>query len=131
VSWVLVPGLSLFIEKMQFAKILPLPELKIDIISADGKNLDKLAFNHKHQQCAKISAWHQRGTLAQMICVIAFRAILQSNPPILNLIALLATVEVVYTLYQTIQNPPMVNNYFKNGQLNQGIKTFPNIFSPF
>jgi hypothetical protein len=91
----LVPGVSLVLQKMQFSEALPLTFNKM-------QHQYPLTTNNESRKFANICKWHLRGSMTQLIiCIIAVKAF---SLPLFSLLAILATYEMVDTLYKGLAN---------------------------
>lgn len=82
---VFVPGLSLVIQKMQMAKVLPLTPNK-------ERNSSDVAANDKAKKFIDICKWHLRGSITQvLVCTVAVKVFAL---PVFSLIALVSLYEM-------------------------------------
>lgn len=112
---VMVPALSFLIEKIQLAKVLPLP--------ADN--------DQKNRQFAKICAWHLRGSLVQLTACIVAKQVFHVSSPILSAIYLVSSAEALYTALKALTNRCTINEYYPNGKIKKSHTSIPNLFSPY
>lgn len=107
---VLVPGVSLLIQKIQFANLLPLPSLtKITPQKASEANEKSMKF-------VKICKWHLRGSMAQILASVM--AVHLFAAPIFAAITLtLASLGVLYTVSKAGKQTAVVCEFFPNGKV--------------
>lgn len=121
---VLIPGLSLYIEKIQLAITVPLVE------SYTQEERDVLIDIHS-RKFDNITKWHLRGSLIQILASVAAIKIL--SHPLFRQIALvagcLAFCEVLYTSFYRFKIPVTLYEFYPNGQVKSISSTrAPNIF---
>jgi hypothetical protein len=102
---VLVPGLSLIVQKIQLANTLPLINniTQQNIAQADAKS----------RKFANICKWHLRGSMIQITASII--AIKVFAVPLFSLVAILATYELVDTLIKSLRNSITLYEFHPNG----------------
>lgn len=98
---VLVPGLSLIIQKIQLANTLPL--------------IDNVTEQAKSRKFANICKWHLRGSMIQITASII--AIKVFAVPLFSLLAILATYELVDTLMKSLRNSITLYEFYPNGNI--------------
>jgi len=101
---VLVPGLSLIVQKIQMANLLPL-----------SQKLDKRADDKQCRKFANVCKWHLRGSMVQMVAVIAAVKVLAT--PIFLLIACAAAYECADILIKSLHNKIRLYEFHANGSL--------------
>jgi hypothetical protein len=102
---VFVPGLSIVIQKIQFANVLPL------IQDMTSENLPEAAA--KAERFLDICTWHGRGSLVQLTASILAVNFLSSS--IFLLIALLPLYELANTFFKAFTNPVTLFEFHQNG----------------
>lgn len=120
---VLVPGLSLIIQKIQLANTLPLPVIGNEMLmQPQATQLDASS-----RKFANICKWHLRGSMIQIVAsVIAVKAF---AAPLFSLLAILATYELVDTLIKSLRNSITLYEFYPNGNVkSMTIKAACNIF---
>ena len=130
---VLVPGLSLIIQKIQLSSTLPL----INKFTQQKAN-DTLPLIHKVTQqnadeensnsrkFANICKWHLRGSMIQIVVSIIAIKVLAS--PIFALITLLAAYEMADTLIKSLKHHVTYYKFYPNGNLQVTTESACNIF---
>ncbi len=116
---VLVPGLSLLIEKIKSTNLKP-------FINNDWNN-KSVAPNEKSKEFANMCKWHLRGSLIQMACI---GAITVYALPLFSLLSLLPICEALYTYSIAMSNPVVIHEYSPStGQVirSNGVR-MPSIF---
>ena len=104
---VLVPGLSLIIQKIQLANTLPL----INDVTLEGMS----QADAKSRKFANICKWHLRGSMIQIAAsVIAIKIF---AVPLFSLLAILATYELVDTLIKSLRNSITLYEFHPNGRV--------------
>ena len=104
---VLVPGLSLIIQKVQLANTLPLINnvTQQNVAQADAKS----------RKFGNICKWHLRGSMIQIAAsVIAIKVF---AVPLFSLLAILATYELVDTLIKSLRNSITLYEFHPNGTI--------------
>ena len=109
---VFVPGLSLIIQKIQFAKVLPL------IVLDSMKDSEKArAADFKSRKFATICKWHLLGSITQSIaCIIVVNVFAL---PLFSLLGLIPSYELVNTLSKTLLNKATICEFYDNGSVKQ------------
>lgn len=122
---VIVPGISLIIQKIQLANILPLiseilekhPTMQQSSIQVDGVS----------RKFANICKWHLRGSMIQiMVCLIAMKIF--AAPMFLSL-GILAGYEMVDTLIKSLRNTVIFYEFYPNGNVKN--ITYSNAYNIF
>ena len=104
---VLVPGLSLIIQKVQLANTLPL------INNVTQQNVAQV--DAKSRKFANICKWHLRGSMIQIAAsVIAIKVF---AVPLFSLLAILASYELVDTLIKSLRNSIKLYEFHPNGNI--------------
>ena len=98
---VLVPGMPLILQSIQFNKVLPLT--KFDIQSDTGR------YQRNQDKFLKICKWNGRGSMiSTFVCVVAVKALAL---PIFALLALLSVASFAYTTIKMIKTPISTSKY--------------------
>lgn len=116
---VFIPGLSLMIQKIQFANTLPLITnvTQHNVVQADAKS----------RKFANICKWHLRGSLIQIIATIL--AVKTFAVPLFSTLAIIATYELIDTFIRSLKNSVTFYEFFPNGSIkNQATFSACNIF---
>jgi len=106
---VLVPGLSLIIQKVQLANTLPL------LITEATTQSNVAQVYAKSRQFANICKWHLAGSLVQI--AVSIIAIVAFATPLFLLLGILATCELAYTLINSIRNRVILYEFHPNGKI--------------
>ena len=112
---VLVPGLSLIIQKVQLANTLPLitDVNQSNVVQADAKS----------RQFVNICKWHWAGSMIQIaVSIIAIQAF---ATPLFLLLAILATCELAYTLINSLRNRVTLYEFHPNGKIKRAVRIMP------
>lgn len=104
---ILVPGLSLIIQKIQLASTLPL------INNVTQQNMAQA--DAKSRKFANICKWHLRGSMIQIAASII--AIKIFSVPLFSLLAILATCELADTLIKSLNNSITLYEFLPNGNI--------------
>lgn len=112
---VFVPGLSLVIQKIQMAKVLPLPEFQAN---------NKCEF--KHNKFFDICKWHLRGSAVQ--CAALSIAIKTLALPIFSYITLVSLFELGDTAIKALKNDATFTELQPNGSKKQIHRSALNLF---
>lgn len=104
---VLIPGLSLIVQKIQLATTLPLnnnPSINT-VRQADAQA----------RKFTNICKWHLRGSMTQLVA--AMIAIKFISKPVFLLLSLVATYELLDTLWKSLDNKPIHFEFYPDGKL--------------
>ena len=104
---VFIPGLSLLVQKIQLASVLPLSQDAITPENAARMDVESRRF-------ANICKWHLRGSMAQLMIAAIASKILLVSPFSLFLVSL-TTYEMLDTLVKSIKNPICLFKFYPNG----------------
>ena len=112
---VFVPGLSLLIQKIQFANILPLTKYVQLLPLPNNAEFPQPTPDEdaKTRHFINICKWHLRGSLVQIAAsTIAIKTLAL---PIFSLLAIVAGFEMVDTFIKIVRNPATVYEFHPNG----------------
>lgn len=108
--FVFIPGLSLLVQKIQLASVLPLIN---DVITPENA----VQLNAESRKFANICKWHLRGSMTQLlIAAIASKVLLAA--PFFSLFFLSLTIyEMLDTLITSLRNRINLVEFYPNGNI--------------
>lgn len=116
---VFVPGISLLIQKVQMAHILPLSNEEVT-----GENAARL--NTQTKRFVQICKWHYGGSMTQLIIAIIASKILLASPLVLFFVSLTAY-ELLDTWIKGLRSPVQVTEFYPDGRVKRQV--FGNVWS--
>lgn len=116
---VFIPGLSLLIQKVQMAHILPLSNEEVT-----GENAARL--NAQTKRFVQICKWHYGGSMTQLIIAIIASKILLASP-FAPFFVLLTTYEFLDTWIKGLRNGIHVTEFYPDGRVKRLV--FGNVWS--
>lgn len=106
---VFIPGVSLLLQKIQMANLLPLPQ------NVSQGNIQEV--NEQNRKFSLLCKWHLRGSLTQLVVSAAAIKIFAAN--FFLLFAAAAFYELMDTSYHALQNAVHFYATYPNGSLRE------------